>query len=73
MEKHGWDKYRKEGLQELGNLKDSPLFGNKNAQKSFLEIYYQIYQDEKEDQIKATAFYTESHQCRSATSGQECH
>ena len=59
MEKYGWDRYRKEGLQELGNIKESPLFGNKNAQKSFLEIYYQIYNDEKEDQIKATAFYPE--------------
>jgi hypothetical protein len=60
MEKYGWDRYRKEGLQELRQIKESPLFGNKNAQKSFLEIYYQIYHDEKEDQIKATVFYPES-------------
>jgi hypothetical protein len=59
MEKYGWDRYRKEGLQELRQIKESPLFGNKNAQKSFLEIYYQIYHDEKEDQIKATVFYPE--------------
>ena len=60
MEKYGWDINRKEALQELGRIKESILFGNKAAQKSFLEIYYQIYSEGKEDQIKATVFYPES-------------
>ena len=59
MENHGWDRHRKEGLQELQSIKESPLLGNKNAQKSFLGIYHQIYKNGTEDQIKATAFYPE--------------
>jgi hypothetical protein len=58
METYGWNIYRKEGLQELLRIKESPTLGDKEAQISFLETYYQIYKNEKEDQIKATTFYS---------------
>jgi hypothetical protein len=58
MDKNGWDNYREEGLQELLRIKESLTLGNKSAQKNFLEIYYEIYKNKKEHEIKGTAFYS---------------
>lgn len=60
MEKYGWDNFRKEGLNELLNIKESRVLGDKDAQISFLEKYHEIYRDQKEHQIKATTFYPDS-------------
>src|SRR5271169_5335489 len=57
MGKYGWDHYIEEGLQELLRIKESRTLGNKSTQKSFLDIYYEIYKNKNEHEIKGTAFY----------------
>ena len=59
MEKYGWDKYKDEGLLELARIISSRILADKEAQISMLRIYYSIYKEKREHEIKGTAFYPE--------------
>lgn len=55
--RHGWEKYRKEGIEELKRLAGSRFFVSKPAQITLLNIYTDVYQKEQERNLKGTNFY----------------
>jgi len=55
--KHGWEKYRKEGIEELKRLACSRFFVSKPAQITLLNIYTDVYRKEQERNLKGTNFY----------------
>lgn len=59
--KHGWDKYRKEGVEELNRLSRTNFFANKDAQLKLLNRYAEIYQQGEEHTINANALYSKEH------------
>jgi hypothetical protein len=59
MEKYGWDINKEEGLRELERLISSRILADKEAQKPILRTYFAIYKEEREHEIKGTAFYSD--------------
>lgn len=60
MGRHGWDQYRKEGLVELGRIKESLTLANSFAQKEILDRYIEIYREKNELGICAASLCSDS-------------
>lgn len=60
MNRHGWDQYRKEGLVELGRIKESLTLANSFAQKEILDRYIEIYREKNELGICAASLCSDS-------------
>lgn len=55
--KDGWDKYRKEGINELKRIAASKFFANKPTQVEILNTYINVYKTKTERNIKGTVFF----------------